>query len=69
MLERGPRFPGLGASAENLAADRALLTDPRFDAWARIDADAVAALRRHPRFRDALRAFGTMVVGFIAATG
>ena len=62
MLERGPRFPGRGASAENLAADRALLTDPRFDAWARIDADAVAALRRHPRFRDALAEFGTMVV-------
>ena len=64
MLERGPRFPGLGVPAEgNPAADRALLTDPRFDAWARIDADAVAALRRHPRFPDALRAFGTMVVG------
>ena len=49
MLEREP-------------ADRALFTDPRFDAWARIDADAVAALRRHPRFPEALRAFGAMVV-------
>jgi hypothetical protein len=47
---------------ERESADRALFTDPRFDAWARIDADAVAALRRHPRFPDALRAFGTMVL-------
>jgi hypothetical protein len=59
MLERG--FPGLDGSAD-AHPDRALFTDPRFDAWARIDAEAVAALRRHPRFPDALREFGAMAV-------
>jgi DNA-binding MarR family transcriptional regulator len=61
MLERGPRFTGSDGSA-NPAADRALYTDPRWDAWSRIDADAVAVVRRHPRFADALRAFATSAV-------
>jgi hypothetical protein len=63
MLERGTRFTeASGPTDASLAADRALRTDPRWDAWASIDAAAVAAARRHPRFPDALRAFATAAV-------
>ena len=63
MLESEPHFAGSGAPAR-LGPDHALRGGPRWDAWTSIDAQAVARLRQHPRFAEALRAFAAAVVEF-----
>jgi len=63
MLESESHFAGSGAPAR-LGPDHALHGGPRLDAWASIDAEAIARLRQHPLFAEALRAFATTVVEF-----